>query len=87
MLVPLWMLTFPRILFSFRFREMKEQYDLKVHEATLLQERLQQSSHHKQLEEIQTLEASVGKPDSASAIWTSINFSLSPFLTGNLFFV
>ncbi|XP_033637022.1 structural maintenance of chromosomes protein 2-like [Asterias rubens] len=48
-----------------KFREMKEQYDLKVHETTLLQERLQQSSHHKQLEEIQTLEASVGEQEAA----------------------
>ena len=39
---------------------MREQYDLKVHEANLLQERLQQGSHHKQLEDVQALEASIG---------------------------
>ena len=44
-----------------RFNQLKEQYDLKVHEADLLQERLQQGSHHKQLEDIQALEASIGK--------------------------
>ncbi|XP_038075031.1 structural maintenance of chromosomes protein 2-like [Patiria miniata] len=48
-----------------KFRQLKEQYDLKVHEAALLQERLQQSSHHKQLEEIQALEASVAEQEAA----------------------
>lgn len=56
--------------FSFlRFLQMKEQYDLKVHETSLLQERLQQSTHHKQLEEIQALEASIGQISSYSSFY------------------
>ncbi|PIK39131.1 putative structural maintenance of chromosomes protein 2 [Apostichopus japonicus] len=48
-----------------KFLQMKEQYDLKVHETSLLQERLQQSTHHKQLEEIQALEASIEEQQKA----------------------
>ncbi|KAJ8040749.1 Structural maintenance of chromosomes protein 2 [Holothuria leucospilota] len=48
-----------------KFQQLKEQYDLKVHEATLLQERLQQSTHHKQLEEIQALQTSVDEQQEA----------------------
>ncbi|XP_072023463.1 LOW QUALITY PROTEIN: structural maintenance of chromosomes protein 2-like [Amphiura filiformis] len=46
-----------------KFNQLREQYDLKVHEAELLQERLHQGSHHKQLEEIQALEASIAEQD------------------------
>lgn len=48
-----------------KFNQMREQYDLKVHEANLLQERLQQGSHHKQLEDVQALEASIGEQETA----------------------
>ncbi|XP_071510076.1 structural maintenance of chromosomes protein 2-like, partial [Diadema antillarum] len=41
-----------------KFRTLKEQYDLKVHEAHLLEERLKQGTHHTKLEEINELQAS-----------------------------
>ena len=46
---------------SVRFRQLKQQYDLKVHEADLVETRLKQSTHHHQLEEIKALEQSIGK--------------------------
>ena len=49
-------------MFSYpRFRQIKQQYDLKVHEAELVQARLKQSTHHHQLEEIETMQKTVGK--------------------------
>ena len=44
-----------------RFRQIKQQYDLKVHEAELVQARLKQSTHHHQLKEIETMQKTVGK--------------------------
>ena len=38
---------------------MKQQFDLKTHEAELLEERLKQSTHHQQLTEIEELEQSI----------------------------
>ncbi|KAJ7386503.1 Structural maintenance of chromosomes protein 2 [Desmophyllum pertusum] len=42
-----------------KFREIKQQYDLKVHEAELVQARLKQSTHHHQLEEVEALQKTV----------------------------
>lgn len=47
--------------FVYRFRQIKQQYDLKVHEAELVQARLKQSTHHHQLEEVEALQKTVGK--------------------------
>ena len=47
--------------FLSRFRQIKQQYDLKVHEAELVQARLKQSTHHHQLEEVEALQKTVGK--------------------------
>ena len=47
--------------FVSRFRQIKQQYDLKVHEAELVQARLKQSTHHHQLEEVEALQKTVGK--------------------------
>lgn len=47
--------------FFYRFRQIKQQYDLKVHEAELVQARLKQSTHHHQLEEVEALQKTVGK--------------------------
>ena len=47
--------------FISRFRQIKQQYDLKVHEAELVQARLKQSTHHHQLEEVEALQKTVGK--------------------------
>ena len=44
-----------------RFHQIKQQYDLKVHEAELVQARLKQSTHHHQLEEIEAMQKTVGK--------------------------
>jgi len=42
-----------------KFRQIKQQYDLKVHEAELVQARLKQSTHHHQLEEVEALQKTV----------------------------
>ena len=47
--------------FSDRFTSFKQKYDLKVQEAELVKARLEQGSHHQQLEEIQSLQKSIGK--------------------------
>ena len=44
----------------FRFQQIKQQYDLKVHEAELVQARLKQSTHHHQLQEVEALQKTVG---------------------------
>jgi len=43
-----------------RSRELKQQYDLKSHDAKLLSDSLKQSSHGQQLDEIEQLEATIG---------------------------
>ena len=47
--------------YLYRYTTIKQQYDLKVNEAELLQARLEQSSHHQQLEEINTLQQTIGR--------------------------
>ncbi|PFX31137.1 Structural maintenance of chromosomes protein 2 [Stylophora pistillata] len=42
-----------------KYRQIKQQYDLKVHEAELVQARLKQSTHHHQLEEVEALQKTV----------------------------
>ncbi|XP_069125858.1 structural maintenance of chromosomes protein 2-like [Argopecten irradians] len=42
-----------------KFTSLKQKYDLKVHEAELVKARLEQSSHHQQLEEINSLQVSI----------------------------
>ncbi len=49
------------IHFLCRYRQLKQQYELKVHEANLLDERLKQSTHYQQLEEIEALNADICK--------------------------
>ena len=44
-----------------RWRELKQQFDLKSHDAKLLTENLKQSDHGQQLEEINQLEATIGQ--------------------------
>ena len=44
-----------------RWRELKQQYDLKSHDAKLLSDGLKQSGHGQQLEEINQLEATIGQ--------------------------
>ena len=57
------MYVFSVCIFSLisRFRQIKQQYDLKVHEAELVDARLKQSTHHHQLEEVEALQKTVGK--------------------------
>ena len=43
-----------------RFGHLKQQYELKVHEAELLDERLKQTTHHQQLEEMNALTKAIG---------------------------
>ena len=63
--------TFPHIL-PLRYRQIKQQYDLKVHEAELVQARLKQSTHHHQLEEVEALQKTVGRLP-ACLIWNSLD--------------
>nr|QIC49989.1 structural maintenance of chromosomes protein 2 [Actinia equina] len=42
-----------------KYQQLKQQFDLKVHEAELAQTRMKQSTHHHQLEEIKALENSI----------------------------
>jgi structural maintenance of chromosome 2 len=46
---------------SSRWRELKQQLDLKQQELHLLEEKLKQGTHHIQLEEIQGLEQTIGQ--------------------------
>ncbi|XP_077981159.1 structural maintenance of chromosomes protein 2-like [Glandiceps talaboti] len=45
--------------FADKYQQIKKQYDLKVHEASLLEARLKQSTHHQQLEEISGLQQDI----------------------------
>lgn len=50
------------INFSFlRYRQLKQQWEMKTEEADLLQTKLQQSSYHKQQEELDALKKIIGK--------------------------
>ena len=46
---------------TLRYRQLKQQYDLKVQEAELTEAKLKQSTHHHQLEEVNDLKKTVGK--------------------------
>jgi len=48
-----------------RWRELKQQYDLKRHDAKLLSDSLKQSDHGQQLDEINQLESTIG-------LWSSL---------------
>lgn len=43
-----------------RYRQLKQQLDMKCEEAEILQTKLQQSSYHKQQEELETLHKTIG---------------------------
>ncbi len=58
----------------FRFRQIKQQYDLKVHEAELVQARLKQSTHHHQLEDVEALQKTVGTSTAAFIINCSLYY-------------
>merc|ERR1711971_1017182 len=45
------------------YTSLKQKYDLKVQEVELVKARLEQSSHHQQLEEIQALQNSIGEQE------------------------
>lgn len=51
--------TFP----SLRYRQLKQQYELKVEEEQILQAKLQQSSFHQQQEELERLLKTIGQKD------------------------
>lgn len=44
-----------------RYRQLKQQWEMKTEEADLLQTKLQQSSYHKQQEELDALKKTIGK--------------------------
>ncbi|XP_064624320.1 structural maintenance of chromosomes protein 2-like isoform X2 [Lineus longissimus] len=46
-----------------KYNQVKGQFDLKVHEASLVDERLKQSTHHQQLEEINELQKSLDEQE------------------------
>ncbi|XP_070563660.1 structural maintenance of chromosomes protein 2-like [Ptychodera flava] len=46
-----------------KYQQVKTQYDLKAHEVSLLEARLKQSTHHQQLEEINTLQQGIDEQE------------------------
>lgn len=44
-----------------RYRQLKQQYELKVEEEQILQAKLQQSSFHQQQEELERLRKAIGQ--------------------------
>ena len=46
----------------YRWRELKQNFDLKQQESQLLEDKLRQSTHGQQLEEINELQQSIGMP-------------------------
>lgn len=48
-------------VFSSRYRQLKQQYELKVEEEQILQAKLQQSSFHQQQEELERLRKAIGQ--------------------------
>lgn len=48
-------------LLFLRYRKLKQQWEMKTEEADLLQTKLQQSSYHKQQEELDALKRTIGK--------------------------
>lgn len=54
-------MTFFISLFPFcRYRQLKQQHELKVEEEQILQTKLQQSSFHQQQEELERLQKAIG---------------------------
>lgn len=47
----------------FRYRQLKQQYELKVEEEQILQAKLQQSSFHQQQEELERLRKTIGQKE------------------------
>ena len=54
-------LSFIINLSSLRSRHLKQQWEMKAEEVDLLQTKLQQSSYHKQQEELDALKKIIGK--------------------------
>lgn len=48
-------------VFPSRYRQLKQQYELKVEEEQILQTKLQQSSFHQQQEELERLRRAIGQ--------------------------
>lgn len=48
-------------VFPSRYRQLKQQYELKVEEEQILQAKLQQSSFHQQQEELERLRKAIGQ--------------------------
>lgn len=48
-------------LYFSRYRQLKQQWEMKTEEGDLLQTKLQQSSYHKQQEELDALKKTIGK--------------------------
>ncbi|XP_013399508.1 structural maintenance of chromosomes protein 2 [Lingula anatina] len=46
-----------------QYQKLKQQYDLKVHEAELVKARLEQGTHHQQLEDINALQSSIDEQE------------------------
>lgn len=58
---------FLRVSVFVRYRQLKQQWEMKTEEADLLQTKLQQSSYHKQQEELDALKKTIGKMKTAHA--------------------
>lgn len=53
--------TLRQHIFSFRYRQLKQQYEMKVEEEQILQAKMQQSSFHQQQEELERLRKAIGE--------------------------
>lgn len=47
--------------YLFRYRQLKQHWEMKTEAAELLQTKLQQSTYHKQQEELDALKGAIGK--------------------------
>lgn len=60
-------------VFPSRYRQLKQQFELKVEEEQILQTKLQQSSFHQQQEELERLRKAIGENANQTKLWSQFN--------------
>lgn len=60
-------------VFPSRYRQVKQQYELKVEEEQILQTKLQQSSFHQQQEELERLRKAIGQDANQTKLCLQFN--------------
>lgn len=63
----------------FRYRQLKQQWELKLEEEQILQAKLQQSSFHQQQEELERLRTTIGESGDVDQL-TQMLFTLLKLL-------